>query len=109
MNYNPRMDKEALRRQLEDMESASERWRAEKRRLNAEIDKLESALAEAKVAGARKRASGADGKAAIDPAALAKIQQAGDEKLRNATEAWDAERAKLKLQINRLEGAVADA
>ena len=42
------MDKDALQRQLEDMEEASERWRAERRRLNAEIDKLEGALADVK-------------------------------------------------------------
>ena len=65
------MDKEAVRKQVaeeiqaeyesklkqarrqkqqaeEELESASERWRTEKRRLNAEIDRLEAALAEAK-------------------------------------------------------------
>src|SRR5262245_12277873 len=54
VNYNPPMDKEALQRQLEDMEEESERWRAEKRRLNAEIDKLEAALADVKGTPGRK-------------------------------------------------------
>jgi septal ring factor EnvC (AmiA/AmiB activator) len=51
------MDKEALQRQLEDLEEASEKWRAERRRMNAEIDKLETALADAKADATRKRES----------------------------------------------------
>src|SRR5436190_1368068 len=106
----PRMDKEALRRQLEDMEEASERWRAERRRLNAEIDKLESALTDAKTAAARKRGgSGGDKGPAIDPVTFAKLQEAAEERLRQSTEEWEAERTKLNSQINRLEGAVAEA
>jgi chromosome segregation ATPase len=75
------MDKDGLRRQLEDMEEAVERRRVERRRLNAEIDKLESELADAKAEVARKRAtSGQHCKGAvIDPAALLKIQEAADE------------------------------
>ena len=93
------MDKEALRRQLEEMEEASERWRTERRRLNAEIDKLESALSDAKAAPGRKRAgAGAD-----------KLEEAAEERLKIATQEWEAERTKLKSQINRLEGAVAEA
>jgi len=105
------MEKEGLRRQLEDMEEAAERWRTERRRLNAEIDKLEAELADAKAAGARKRAAAqADPKpAGIEPAALLKIQEAADEKLKKATADWETERVQLKSQINRLEGAVADA
>ena len=72
------MDKDLLRRQLVDeiqaefdsklrqakrqkeqaeveLEAASERWRAEKRRLNSEIDRLEAALVDAKAAAARKK------------------------------------------------------
>ncbi len=91
-----------------ELEAASERWRAEKRRLNSEIDRLETALVDAKAAAARKRDSG--GKSSgIDPADLIKLQAAADEKLKKATAAWDAERAQLKSQINRLEGAVAEA
>ena len=48
------MDNEALHQQITEMEQESEQWRAEKRRLNVEIDKLESALADAKSAAARK-------------------------------------------------------
>src|SRR5579883_403671 len=105
------MEKEGLRRQLEDMEEAAERWRAERRRLNAEIDKLESELADAKAANARKRAAAqTEAKTiGIDPACLLKIQEAADEKLKKASTDWETERAQLKSQINRLEGAVADA
>jgi len=91
-----------------ELEAASERWRAEKRRLNSEIDRLETALVDAKAALARKRPD--SGKSSgIDPADLIKLQEAADEKLRKATAVWDAERAQLKSQINRLEGAVAEA
>ncbi len=94
----------------EELQSAQDRWRAEKRRLNAEIDRLEAALAEAKGAASRKRPSSpTDASSASDPAALAKIQEAADEKLKKATADWETERAKLNSQINRLEGAVADA
>jgi hypothetical protein len=128
------MDNEVLRRQIADelqvefenklrqvkrqkeqaegeLESASERWRAEKRRMNSEIDRLEAALVDAKAAAARKRAgSEADQSSqGIDPSALLKLQEAADEKLKNAAANWEAERAQLKSQINRLEGAVADA
>ncbi len=104
------MDKEALQRQLEDMEEESERWRTEKRRLNAEIDKLEAALADAKDTPGRKRAAAPAGKPdAMDPVVLAKIQEAAEQKVMHAREEWERERAKLMSEINRLEGAVADA
>lgn len=92
----------------QELESSSEKWRAERRRLNAEIDRLENALADAKTAP--KKRSAAESKAqGIDPTDLLKIQNAADEKLKKATEAWEKERTQLKSQINRLEGAVADA
>ena len=101
-----------LKRQKEqaegELEAATERWRAEKRRMNAEIDRLETALAEAKASAGRKRTDG-DQSQTLDSAAIAKLQQAADEKLKNATAEWDAERLRLKSQINRLEGAVAEA
>jgi len=105
------MDKEALQRQLEDMEEESERWRAEKRRLNAEIDNLEAALADVKGTPGRKRGGPAPAGRpdAIDPVELAKIQTAADQKVKQARDEWDRERAKLMSEINRLEGAVADA
>ena len=127
------MENEALRRQIADelqaefenklrqvrrqkeqaegeLESESERWRAEKRRMNSEIDRLEAALVDAKAAASRKR-SGTEGDQTqgIDPATLLKLQEAADEKLRKAAADWEAERTQLKSQINRLEGAVADA
>jgi DNA repair exonuclease SbcCD ATPase subunit len=101
------MDKEGIQRQPDEME---ERWRNERRRLNSEIDKLESELADAKAAATKKRSTEQDGKnAGVDPAALLKVQEVADEKVRRAAEEWETERAKLKSQINRLEGAVAEA
>ena len=92
----------------EELESSSERWRAEKRRLNSEIERLENALAEAKAKAAKRPAD--NGKnVGIDPAVIARIQDGANEKLKLATKDWDEERARLKSQINRLEGAVADA
>src|SRR5215831_2490077 len=106
----PRMDKDALRRQLDDMEEQSERWRAERRRMQAEIDKLENALADNRPAPSRKRGnSGEKAQPAIDPHILAKLEEAADEKLAAARKEWEAERAKLRSQINRLEGSVAEA
>jgi chromosome segregation ATPase len=89
------------------MEEASERWRAERRRLNAEIDKLENALADAKTDTTRKRDS--DKSQAADPRAIARVQEAAEQKIRKASEDWEGERAKLNAKINRLEGALAEA
>src|SRR5436853_6838489 len=66
-----------------ELEAASERWRTEKRRLNSDIDRLESALVDAKAAAARKRPE-ADAKEGLDPAAIAKLQEAADEKRKKA-------------------------
>ena len=104
-----------VRRQKEqaegELESASEKWRAEKRRMNSEIDRLEVALVDAKAAAAKKRSAlDTDTQSpALDPVALLKLQEAADEKLKKAAAAWEAEKAQLKSQINHLEGAVADA
>src|SRR5437016_10205795 len=87
-----------------ELESASERWRSEKRRLNSEIDRLEAALTEARNSKPKRAA---DSKSAgVDPAAIEKLQEAADEKLKKASQEWDAERARLQSQVNRLEGAV---
>jgi chromosome segregation ATPase len=96
--------------QLEDMQEAAERWRAEKRRLNAEIDKLEGALADARNTAGKKR-NGVNGAKPKTPDSLAydNSQEVADQKLIRAKLEWDSERAKLLSQINRLEGAVADA
>jgi chromosome segregation ATPase len=91
-----------------ELEAASERWRTEKRRLNSEIDRLEAALVDAKAAIARKRHD--SGKSSgMDPLEVARLQEAADQKIKKAEEGWDSERAQLKSQINRLEGAVAEA
>jgi hypothetical protein len=96
------------------MEEQSERWRAERRRLNAEIDKLEAALEEQKAAAPSKRKDGAkevkeQKPQGIDPLAFVKLQHNADEKLKRANEDWETERAKLIAEVNRLEGAVAEA
>jgi chromosome segregation ATPase len=122
------MDNESVRRQIAEefenklrqvkrqkeqaegeLETASEKWRAEKRRLNSEIDRLEAALIDAKAAAARKRPDLDQRPQGPDPAALIKLQAAAEEKLNRAAADWEAERAQLKSQINRLEGAVAEA
>jgi chromosome segregation ATPase len=101
------MDKDSLQRQLEDMEEASERWRAERRRLNSEIDKLETALADAKTEATRKR--GNEKSNAADSRTIARIQEAADQKLKKSADEWETERTKLNSKINRLEGALAEA
>src|SRR2546428_11756117 len=85
-----------LKEQAEDeLESSAERWRSEKRRLNTEIDRLEGALADAK-AKAAKRPTTTDPKSVgMDPAVIARIQEGADEKLKKATQEWEAERGRL--------------
>ncbi len=99
------MDKEAPRRELDNMED-SERWRSERRRLNAEIDKLEAELADAKTSA---RKSGGEKSQSADPLAIARIQEAAEERIKKAAEELEAEKAKLNSKINRLEGALAEA
>src|SRR4051812_16462582 len=67
-----------------ELETAAERWRTEKRRLNAEIDRLEAALVDAKATAARKRpAADTDGTPqALEAATLARLQETADEKLK---------------------------
>src|SRR5579884_2453760 len=102
-----------VRRQKEqaegELETASEKWRAEKRRMNSEIDRLEAALVDAKAAAARKRTDLDQKPQAADSGAILKLQEAAEEKLKKAAADWEAERSQLKSQINRLEGAVAEA
>jgi chromosome segregation ATPase len=93
----------------EELESASERWRSEKRRLNSEIDRLEAELVDTKTAAARKRPDSDQKSQSLDPIAIAKLQEAADEKLKKSATEWETERTQLKSQINRLEGAVAEA
>src|SRR5215468_7114558 len=77
----------------EELENASERWRTERRRLNAEIDRLEAALAEKE--GGRNKPAG-DGKSTGVPAEeIAKLQKAAEEKLKKAMAEWNAERERL--------------
>ncbi len=89
----------------EELESVSERWRAERRRLNSEIDRLEAALAEAKDV----RRKPAEGKqTGIDPLEVAKMQAAADERIKKAEKGFEAEREKLRTEISRLQRAVAE-
>jgi len=106
-NYNASvMDKDALQQQMEEMEEASERWRAERRRLNAEIDKLETALSDAKAAVGKKSKETAP---SPDPRSMARLQEAAEQKIKKAAADWETERSKLNSKINRLEGALAEA
>src|SRR4029077_11517956 len=77
-----------VRRQKEqaegELETASEKWRAEKRRMNSEIDRLEAALVDTKAALARKRTDTDQKPQGPDPATIAKLQEAADEKLKKA-------------------------
>jgi chromosome segregation ATPase len=108
--YNPRMDKDSIRR-LEDLEETVEKLRSDKRRKDAEIERLEAELSDARTTRPRKRAGTATEQKpqGIDPVAFVQLQEAADEKLKRATEDWESERAKLLSQVNRLEGAVAEA
>jgi chromosome segregation ATPase len=110
VNYNPRMEKEPLRQQFEDMEEASERWRSERRRLNDEIDKLESALADAKTEAPQKRPASSEQKPTdTGRTQSSKLQEAAPPKNQKPSEEWNAERLKLETKINHLESAVVEA
>jgi hypothetical protein len=89
-----------------ELESASERWRTERRRLNAEVDRLEAALAEARATG--KKPVGTKPDRGMDPLDVAKIQTAADEKIRRESKAWDVERESLLKEVSRLQRAVGD-
>lgn len=95
------------RAQVEDeLESVSERWRNERRRLNTEVERLESALSEAREA--RRKSAAVKVERGIDPLDVARIQSSADEKIRKASKAWETEREKLLKEISRLQGAVGD-
>ena len=123
------MDKDALRKQLyeelysqfdgklrevkrqkaeleEEIESSSEKWRNERRRLNSEIDRLESALGDAR--DTRRKTASAKISKGVDPQEIAKVQAAADEKLEKAHQGWEAEREKLQAEISRLQGGIAE-
>src|SRR5262245_5699860 len=124
------MDQEALRKQLyeeieaqfdaklreakrqkaeleEEIEQSSEKWRAERRRLNSEIDRLEADLAEARQTG-RKATDAKSGGRTADPQEIAKIQAAAEEKVKKAAKDWEAEKAKLQAEVSRLQIGIAD-
>jgi chromosome segregation ATPase len=77
----------------EELETSSGKWRTERRRLNSEIDRLESALASAK------RSSGGNS---------GEMQKAFDEKFSRAEAEWKSERDRLLASVNRLEESLAD-
>lgn len=90
----------------EELESSAEKWRSERRRLNSEIDRLESALAES-----RERRKSSDSKTttkSVDVVDLAKVQAAADEKLKKAAADWETERTKLQSENARLQQGVAE-
>src|ERR1041385_1707271 len=89
----------------EELETASERWRNERRKLNAEIERLEGALAEAKASSKRKPATALG----IDPEEVAKMKAAAEEELKAASTQWQAERARLQSRIGRLEEGLVEA
>ena len=91
----------------EELETASDQWRSERRRLNAEIDQFETALAEAKEQN--KKSPSTAKTSGIDPVEVAKMSAAAEERLAKAAREWESERARLLARHDRLERAVADA
>jgi hypothetical protein len=79
----------------EELESGAERWRAERRKLNSEIDRLEEE------ATARPRKPSAVNEQEIDKVVT--------ERLRQATIALESDRQRLQAEVSRLEGSLADA
>ncbi len=90
----------------EEFEQSSEKWRTERRRLNSEIDRLESALAEARQSGRESAETMPD--LAVDPEEIARLQAAADEKIKEASQTWEKERARLQAEISRLQEGIAE-
>jgi chromosome segregation ATPase len=90
----------------EEFEQSSEKWRTERRRLNSEIDRLESALAEARQSGRDFAEARPD--LTVDPQEIAKLQAAAEEKIKEAAQAWEKERARLQAEISRLQEGIAE-
>ena len=90
----------------EEFEQSSEKWRTERRRLNSEIDRLESALAESRQSGRDSAEAMPD--LAIDPQEIAKLEAAADEKIKEASQTWEKERARLQAEISRLQEGIAE-
>ena len=90
----------------EEFEQSSEKWRTERRRLNSEIDRLESALAEARQSGRESAETRPD--LAVDPEEIARLQAAADEKIKEAAQAWEKERVRLQAEISRLQEGIAE-
>ena len=90
----------------EEFELSSEKWRTERRRLNSEIDRLEAALAEARQSGREVSETRTD--VAVDPQEIIRLQAVADEKLREASLAWEKERARLTAEISRLQESIAE-
>src|SRR5689334_9107252 len=74
----------------QELESLSERWRAERRRLNSEIDRLETALLEAKET--RKSLAPSKSIQSVDPAEVTKIQAAAEDRVKKAEQVFETER-----------------
>src|SRR5262245_45752813 len=123
------MDKETLRKQLyeeihsqfeaklrearrektqleEEIESASEKWRAERRRLNSEIDRLEFKVGEAR-GTRRKNPDPKSGKPA-EPEEGSKVQAEAEERIQQAAQAFEGERQQFQAEISRLQRGIAD-
>ncbi len=95
----------------EELDSASERWRSERRHLNAEIDRLEGVIHS-------KNLSRPGDAPTADPQEIEKIVQQRvqeqlqpqlDQKIRQASAEWAAERDKLIAKNAQLEQSVAEA
>src|SRR5215510_7937539 len=93
--------------QLEDeMEASSEKWRAERRRLHSEIDKLETKLVESREV--RRKIGGTTAGRMVESQELANVKAAAEESLKRATEDFEADRARLQAEISRLQSGIAE-
>lgn len=89
----------------EEIELAEEKWRSERRRLNAEVDRLELAVADAREA---RRKAPVTKTRESDPEEVAKLQAAAEEKIRKAEQVWAAERETLRAEVSRLQNGIAE-
>ena len=85
-----------------ELEEASERWREERRRLNAEVDRLEEALQKARAEGRTADVVEAAGAARIED-----IEARAKQQIQAATEGWDTEHSTLASRLEELRQTVA--
>jgi len=106
--------REATRKRVrveEEFERSSDRWRDERRNLNAEIDRLDRALQKAQTDARRNRSADllTDSKTQSDLKQALRIRDEAQGRLEEERSRWESERGALETRIADLESGLVDA